>query len=207
MSVQVELQDAGLLKRAENLLGSIPEESERAARSATARAAAHLRTNSAKAIRQRYDIAAGQVKANQRVSIRYSTQNGLQAEVKFAGGRIPLYKYGGAGPSGPQVDGSRLVPVMIRGQWRMAHPSVAGRGHQLNSTAAVTFEHAFVARMKSGHVGLFERSGEKLSEIMGGSVLGMLGNQEVSEWLAQEAAEKWAQRYEHEILARLNGWV
>ena len=71
-----------------------------------------------------------------------------------------------------------------------------------------------MARMESGHVGIFERDGgetrsggDSVSEVMGSSVPGMLGSKDVSEKLGQEAMEKFEERLEHEILARLNGWV
>ncbi|RKJ39238.1 hypothetical protein D7X94_12955 [Acutalibacter sp. 1XD8-33] len=75
------------------------------------------------------------------------------------------------------------------------------------------FEHAFVARMGSGHVGIFERDGGRspsggssIREIMGGSVPGMLGKDEGKEKLGEQAAEKYMERYHHEVVRLLNGW-
>ena len=89
----------------------------------------------------------------------------------------------------------------------MLYPSVAASGHVLKDTSPYSFEKAFVARMGSGHVGIFERDGgDSISEIMGGSVPGMLGRDEVKEKLGEQAAEKYMERYHHEVMRLLNGW-
>lgn len=68
------------------------------------------------------------------------------------------------------------------------------------------FGHAFAAQV-GGHTGMFEEEGGQLKEVMGSSVPQMLGSDDVSEKLGQEAMDKFEERLEHEILARLNGWV
>lgn len=211
--VQVQVMDQDRLDKLQALLAGIPNGAERAARSAMQRAASHLRTNSAKAIQERYDISAGNIRANENVTVRYSHQNGAQALVTFAGRKIPLFRYGGASPGGPAYDQSKRVPIMVHGQWRLGHPGVEARGHQLKSTAPTLFQHAFVARMGSGHVGIFQRDGgtsrsggDSITEIMGGTVPGMLGSEEVREKLGEQAAEKYMERYHHEAVRLLNGW-
>ncbi len=212
----IEVQAVGQesLDRAQKLLAGIPGGMDKAVKSAMQRTVSHLRTNSANAIRERYDISAANIRAEENVSIRYSYRDGIQAFVRFAGGKIPLFRYGGASPSAPTFDQNRLVPAMIHGKWRMVHPGVPARGHQLKESTSTLFEYAFIAQMKSGHVGIFERNGSKsissgdaISEVMGSSVPQMLGSEEVSEKLGQEAMEKFDERLEHEVLARLNGWV
>ena len=63
-----------------------------------------------------------------------------------------------------------------------------------------------MARMASGHVGIFEREGEKLREVMGSSVPQMLGSPETAERLGEEAMGKFEERLDHEVLRLLNGW-
>ncbi len=133
--VQVQVMDQGRLGKLQALLAGVPGGAERAARSAAQRAASHLRTNSAKAIREKYDISAANIRSNEKVTVRYTHQQGVQAFVTFAGGKIPLFRYGGASPGAPAYDQSKLVPVMIRGQWRMAHPGLPAHGHQMKETA------------------------------------------------------------------------
>lgn len=212
--VQIEATGQETLERMQKLLAGFPNGVEKASRSAMSRAVSHLRTNSAKAIRERYDISAANIRANENVSVRYSFQNGVQAFVTFAGQKIPLYRYGGTSPGNPTVNTSKLISVMIGGQWRTIHPTVPARGHQLKSTSPTQFLSAFVARMKnSGHVGIFERTGGMAStgnyqirELMGSSVPQMLGSQSVTEGLTKAAMEKFEERLPHEINAFLNGW-
>lgn len=191
----IHIQTAGgdSLARAEKMLSGIPGGMEKAVRSAMARSVSHLRTNSVKAVRERYDIAAADVRANENVTVRYSYHDGVQASILFAGRKIPLHRYGGAAPKYP-------VP---------GNPNAPAFGHQLKSTSPERFHNAFVARMPvSGHVGLFERTGGKdeIQEIMGSSVPQMLGSPEVEERLARESMEKFEDRLDHEINAFLNGW-
>lgn len=212
-TVHVEAAGAETLERAQALLEGIPGGVDKAVRSAMGRAVSHLRTGSARAIRERYDIKAADIRANENVTVRYSYQNGLQAAVTFAGRKIPLYRYGGAAPSRPARDPGTTVRAMVGGSWRMVHPGLPARGHQLRSTSPTVFSHAFVAQMGSGHIGIFERTGgatsggaDAIRELMGSSVPQMLGSPEVQEKLASEAMEKFEQRLDHEILAILNGW-
>ena len=69
------------------------------------------------------------------------------------------------------------------------------------------------SRMKSGHVGIFERTGgvtaggrDQIKELQGLSVPQMLGNESVQNHLADKASQKFEERMEHEILRILNGW-
>lgn len=197
MSV-VHLETAGQesLERAKKLLGDIPGGVEKAVRSAMARSVSHLRTGSVRALRERYDISAANVRADENVFVRYTYRDGVQAAVTFAGRRIPLYRFGGASPSQP----SGRVPA-----W----------GHVLKSTSPTQFLDAFVARMPppASHIGIFERTGAKTSngkdqirELFGPSVPQMLGSKEVEERLSREAMEKFEERLDHEINAILNGW-
>lgn len=212
-TVQVQVMDQGQLDKMQALLAGIPNGVERAAKSAMTRAVSHLRTNSAKAIQEKYDISAANIRPNENVTIRYNYQDGVQAFVTFAGGKIPLFRYGGASPGSPTVMKDRWVKVTDNDGPHWYHPGVPAHGHQRKDTAPALFEHAFVARMGSGHVGIFKRNGGKsrsggdaISEIMGGTVPGMLGKDEVKEKLGEQAAEKYMERYHHEVVRLLNGW-
>lgn len=103
--------------------------------------------------------------------------------------------------------------AIVNGQLRAVHPGVAASGHQLTSTSPTIFSKAFVARMQSGHVGIFERTGGKtptgdaaIREIMGSSVPQMLGNEEVQERLSEKTMDKMEERLQHEVNRILNGW-
>lgn len=211
--VQVELAGQSSVERAEKLLADINGGVSKAVKSAMVRAVSHLRSNTVNAIRERYAISATNIRANENVKIRYTYQDGVQAWVTFAGQKIPLYRYDGASPKQPTRDTSQWIAAMFDDKWRTIHPSLSAYGHQLKSTSPQHFQDAFVAQMKSGHTGIFERTGsdtpsgnDAIMEIMGSSVPQMLGNQDVEEKLAQDTAEKYDERLNHEILRILNGW-
>lgn len=211
--IQVEASGQETLDRASRMLAGIDDGLSKAINSALARSVSHLRTNSTKAIQEKYAISAANIRTEENVKVRYSYQNGVQAFVTFAGHKIPLYRYDGAAPALPTVDTGKMVAAMIRGEKKWVHPGIAARGHQFKGTSPEQYQDVFVARMKSGHVGLFERTGgltsegsEEIQEKMGSSVPQMLGNEEVQEKLARESMEKFEERLDHEILRILNGW-
>lgn len=207
MSVIVKTVNQEVLDRAAALLTGIDGGMEKAIKSAMSRAVSGLRSNTVKAIREQYAISAAAIRANENVTVRYTRQDGLQAFIRFAGHKIPLYRYDGARPIEPTPDTGRLIRAQIHGKWLQVHPSVPTYGHQLKNTAPALFEDAFVARMGSGHTGMFERDGTgKVKEFMGSSVPQMLGGEEVEEKLSDEAMKKFEERLSHEVMALMNGW-
>ena len=71
------------------------------------------------------------------------------------------------------------------------------------------FQDAFIARMQSGHTGMFERDGSKrlpISEFMGPSTAQMAGNSIVLADVEEKAQEVINKRVEHEITRILNGY-
>lgn len=201
------------LDRAQALLSGVEGGMDKAVREALSRAASHLRTTSIKAIREKYAISAAGIRDNETITISNLVgAGGNQVWIKFAGKEIPLYRYDGAAPAMPTQDTSRWVMAMISGQERWVHPGIAARGHVRKDTAPAQFESAFVAQMRSGHVGIFERTGEKtanggdaIRELMGLSVPQMLGNEEVQEGLAKEAMKTFQDRLEYNVTAILSG--
>lgn len=208
--IQVTGEDT--LERAKAMLAGIDGGINRAVRSAMSRVASNLRSNSTKAIQERYAISASSIREHENVRVTYNFRDGVQAEIKFTGRKIPLYRYKGAAPVTPEYDKTRWIKALVDGKMTWVHPGVSARGHLLASTAPTVFENAFVARMKSGHIGIFERTGElnragtgsEIQEIMGLSVPQMLGSGEVERKLADTAARKFGERLDHEINRILN---
>lgn len=197
------------LDRVTRLLAGIEGGLDSALSNAVKRTASTVRTLSTEAIRDRYAISAKNIRAEQNIKVTYSYSDGVQAIVNFAGHKIPLYRYDGTSPQVPAVDNSRLIQIMTGQGWRTVHPSVPAKGHQLKGTAPSVQTGGFVARMQSGHIGIFKRSGAgnlPIEEIMGSSVPQMLANETVQQQLANKAAEKFSERLEHEIDRMLNGW-
>lgn len=212
-SIRVTLSGRESLERAQKLLGD-HDKYLKALRSANQRAASYIRTNSVRAIRRRYAVPAAVAKAAADVSIYFSSHGGgNQVNIDFTGRRIPLYKYDGASPAEPTQDTSRTVRAIVGGSWKTVHPSVPAYGHQLRGTAAKAFHNAFVARMRNGHIGIFERTGgstttggDEIEEIMGSSVPQMLGAEDVFEHIARETTDRYDDWLEHEVNAFLYGY-
>ena len=204
----------GALDRAEKMLAGIPGGAEKAVKSAMSRAVSSVRSNAVKEIRKEYDIGAAAVRSNQNIKSRYTYAGGnVTATVLFAGHKIPLYRYNGTNPKMPTVDKGKTVIAIINGKHVPVHPGVAASGHQKTDTSVTKFDNAFIARMKSGHIGIFERTGGQMAgggdaihELMGSSVPTMVGNETVREELTRAAWEKFDERLDHEIMALMNGW-
>lgn len=202
------------LERARAMLAGIDGGVNKAVRSAMSRVASNLRSNSTKAIQERYAISPSSIRENENVRVSYNYRDGIQAVIEFSGRKIPLYRYKGAAPVMPEYDKTRWVKALVDGEMTWVHPGIPARGHLLASTAPTLFEHAFVAQMKSSHIGIFERTGNlnragtgsEIREIMGLSVPQMLGSREVERKLADDAVRKFEERLDHEINRILSGY-
>lgn len=205
------------VERAERMLAAMPGGFEKALRSAISRTASHTRTRISRRVRERYAINAGNLRTEQNIHLQYrSKEGGAEAVMRIVGTKLPLYRFEGASPKAP-TNQPHLVPVLIGDQserkWRMVHPGVTARGKVLRGSGPKTLTDSFVATFRSGHTGIFERTGgmtanmrDEIKEKMGLSIPQMVGNDEVLANLSQDAAEKFDERIDHEIAAILNGW-
>lgn len=217
MSVTVQLLAGEELERARLLLAGIDGGLGKALRRSMPYAVNSIRKNSSKAIRERYDISAAALRESNNANVQYTSKgdNEIVGTVNYSGVKIPLYRYNGSSPKTRTEDKTAdRVPVYIAGHWRLMHYSIPSKGHQLKSTAPANFHDAFVLTFKSGHTGIFERTGamtsadsDQTQELMGSSYPQMIGNENVAEKLAKDASEAFENRMEHEILALLNGWA
>ena len=202
------------VERAKALLAGIHGGVDKAAKAAMSRTVDRLRRESNQAIREKYDITDAGIRAEKNVRVRYSYQNGVQATVTFSGRKIPLYRFGGAYPKVPTQDiAAGKKPVMVKGAWTMQYQGVAARGHQFKGTGPTQFMDAFVAQMKSGHIGIFERTGgstsegsDAIREIMGSSVAQMVGNQQVAQRLTESAYRTFETELDKAVYRILTGW-
>ena len=207
--VELELQDAERLSQAEALLAGIPGAFDKAVRSAMARAVSKMKSESTKALRERYDISAARVRSNQDVRVEYSFHEGASVTVRFMGSKFRLAHFNGSVVGQTHLlDTSKWVHVRHykTGNWITVHPSVSAKGHQLTATAPLPVEHAFPMQV-GGHMGIFANAGGKPQEIMGSSVPSMLGHETVSEKLEGPVMDTFLDRLEHELLLRLNGLI
>ena len=216
-SVTVTVNEAAgqaAIERAKALLAGIPGGVDKAMKASMSRTVDKLRRESNQAIREKYDITDAGIRSEKNVRVRYSYQNGVQATVTFSGRKIPLYRFGGAYPKVPTQDiAAGKKPVMVKGAWTMQYQGMAARGHQFQDTGPTQFMDAFVAQMKSGHIGIFERTGgstsegsDAIREIMGSSVAQMVGNQQVAQGLTERAYETFETELDKAVYRILTGW-
>ena len=216
-SITVTVNEAAgqaAIERAKALLAGIPGGVDKAMKASMSRTVGRLRRESNQAIREKYDITDTGIRAEKNVRVHYSYQNGVQATVTFSGRKIPLYRFGGAYPKVPTQDiAAGRKPVMVKGAWTMQYQGVAARGHQFQDTSPTQFMDAFVAQMKSGHIGIFERTGgstsegsDAIREIMGSSVAQMVGNQQVAQRLTERAYETFETELDKAVYRILTGW-
>jgi len=203
----------GSLDRAQKLLAGIPDGLHRALQSAISRTTDTVRTHSSRAISGVYAISATNLRSNVNVKSSFKTSSdSIVGQITFSGTKLPLYRYD-VWPKNPLKDRHRNVQAVINGQWRTVNPGVAASGHQLRSTGRTKFENSFIARMSSGHYGMFERTGgftsnggHAIREIMGSSYSQMLANTDVQDDITAKAAETFDKRMDAEINRILNGF-
>lgn len=147
------------------------------------RAAAGIRTDGTRAITKQYGITRKLVFDSWKV--RRSSRNAAEpiAYAVTQSGMVPLYQYK---PSPKSVMTGRTrggVSAMVVGQ-------------------RVTFKHAFVAKMKSGHVGVFRRRSTRrldIEELYGLSVPQLAEREEVASVVQAGASKRFEARLLHGI--------
>ena len=154
---RVEIVSPELLHNAEQQLADIPGGIEIAMKRAMNRATAHLRTQSTREIRKRYDIARKDIRAEQNITTSYRYFNGVEAKISFRGKKIPLWRYGGSSPSKPTVNTEKTVMAIVNGNLRPVHPGIAATGHQFLSTAPAAELPQVMPRSRRSWVLLFRR--------------------------------------------------
>ena len=174
------------IDKVNTLLSNVPNGAERAMTSAANRAIAKAKTEAFKGVTQEYKIKKGVISEYTKDSIKNATTSGLCATLIFAGKQIPLYKYS------------------------LTKPKHPGKGKVFaGQKTARAFEEAFIAKMSSGHIGIFQRTGKARKPIeqkMGSSMRSMVSNAVVMEQVYKEAQETFDTRIEHEIERLLAGY-
>lgn len=169
------------------LLSDIPNGAEKAFTGAINRALTRARTVIFQEVQGTYAIKKKVLDEFTKTEIQKATTSDVCGVIRFAGTQIPLYKYTLTNPKYP-IQRARV---------------------QAGQKTATTFEHAFIAKMKSGHLGIFERNAKDslpIKEIMGSSMQTMAGNEETMNKASEEANKMLDARIEHEIHRLLNGY-
>lgn len=162
------------------------KEAERAVVRSVNRAVQGIETDGVKLIRQEYNIKAGDVR--KAFKIKRAGNGVLEAAAIVSGGRIPLIRFGAR-------------PAKLGGRKPLKGVSV------LVKKARKTIRHSFVARMKSGHVGVFQRDRNRrlpISEKFSLAVPQMLENPVVIEQIQEGVLKRYERTLTHEINLALN---
>ena len=189
--------------RLNSILDGMENAEEKVLRPALSRGLTAANTAVGKQIKTVYNIQVNQL------SSRYARNKykGINTEgdkiigsIEFSGGVIPLYKF--------EVSPSEVN----NGRARRKVTAAVLRG-----AAGATFQDAFIADMKNGHRGVFERSGEwkmekrsaktnkntenneKIAEIFGPSIARMAENATVLEGVEERVCEVVEKRIQHEL--------
>lgn len=147
-----------------------------------------MKTEASRAVRKRYNIKDKDVKERGNIKVTRANTSRLEVLLTSRGRNIPLMKFS-VTPTSP-----RRVKVVKAAVKRGGKKAIPG---------------AFVASMKSGHVGVFKRLGSArtpIQEKFGPAVPVMLNDPGITEHLNREAALRMEKRTEHEmnrVLGRL----
>lgn len=177
-------------ERVNLILSEVPKGAEKALSSVIKRATSTVRSETVKGITGVYAISRQNIRAETTINMRTrKADGGVVGVVSFAGHKIPLYRF----------SVSPTLPVQ-----RATVKAAVKRGN-----AQTPFEHAFIAKMRSGHTGMLERDTTArlpISEFMGPSTAQMAGNSVIVAEVESKAQEVIEKRIEHEITRILNGY-
>lgn len=214
--------EAETLSAVHRLLAESPEKMETAMGSTIRRTRDHVRSISTSEVVKEYAITRANVRAEQNVRLKSRKSPGeFAAEILYSGRKIPLSRFE-VSPAAPQPASYR-VPVYFRktDTWAMLPPGTPVRARQLRDNPMQSFQNAFVAQMKSGHIGVFERHKENGKydgrlpisgnhgtggQFLGSSVAQMLDRTEVKESIAADAQENFNKNMSHEVERVLKGY-
>lgn len=201
------------LQRAEKLLHGIPNAVPKATANAMNRGLDTLRAESSRQIRKRYAISSGSVKKYQRVTLKRAAGAGDNtASIEFAGKKIPLYQFRPSAKTRTYTP--QKIPVRIFGTggnageavWRLVNKNAGISAMDIKESGMQARPKAFIATFRSGHTGLFKRTGKQtgtgngeIKEYWGPGVADMLDYEPAKQEIAEKVQETVNKRMEHEI--------
>lgn len=185
--------DARGIEQAQELLKDIPGASKKAVSTALRKSLRNAKKEAVKKVRERYTIRkAGYV--SRTIKMKVENMTGILSS-KGTVNDLSYFK------TNPKTVPKRRPP---KGKYLYSQV-VKGQGG--------TIAHAFLAKMKSGHVGVFQRAGHgasnaslPISKLSGPSTPQMLGSPSVTEFVAKKMLERMDKNLEHEIDAFLKGY-
>ncbi len=200
------------LERIHAILGGVPDGVRRAIWNVTDRALQTIRTETFSQISGTYAISKKNLRADTNISMSKTEEDGaIIGQIKYSSLAIPLHRF-------------NVSPAKSATPGKSQHVSVG-----VLKGARTRLNNAFVAQMRSGHFGIFERlpgeyirgragrtkhserigkQGDKgrYPEFYGPSMSQMGDKQEIRDAVTQAAQETVDKRVEQEITRILNGY-
>jgi len=178
---------AEILKKCSLL--ATPAEINKAINRAAKRAADTAKAESIRQEASEYTLPVSEIRGT--ITTRKISGGDIGAVMKISSSPFPLTKFAGVTPNNTMPPAKGPVVAKVK----------KGGG--------ATMKRAFVAKMKSGHVGVFEREGEKnlpIDQLFGPATPSMFdANENVNEAVMKLAGETFNDRVQHELERLLNG--
>lgn len=186
------------LAKAEAALSHIPGATQKAAAAAINRAAQSAMTAAARSARENYYVKHGDVLKT--MKLYKATPTDLAAMVVSRGYALPLTKF--------RISPNKPNPAKAaKARWRKGKSSALVARVRRGEGGPIP--GAFVARVKSGHVGVFRRTSKAkypVEHLYGPAIPQLLSSRTVSEAVEQRASEQLDARLSHEIERLLEGY-
>lgn len=184
--MQVEIKTIGL-DRIEKMLAGFENKAPSVLFNVVNRVASNIRKNISKEVLKKYGIKSADVKKS--ITTKRASTSDSTCFVRTSGSTIPLYKF-------------RAKPkdaISTKGMKIKKRPKVKAK--VLKSSSLKTIKSAFIAKMGSGHAGVFRRKekSRKIKELHGPSVPQMVSNEEVINSIFKDAEITYNKRIKHEI--------
>ena len=186
--------DASALDRAEQFLRGIPGAAKKAATTAAKKTIRGSKKDAVQKVRERYTIKPVYISRTISLSANLSSMS-FRLQSKGRVNDLAYFKH---------TPGSVSKRRLPRGKYLYSQV-VKGEGG--------TIAHAFLARMKSSHIGVFQRAEHGASnaslpikKLAGPSTPQMLGSPTVSAFIQKRIEERLAKDVEHEVNAFLMGY-
>ncbi len=181
--------DASELRKAEKLLAGIPGAADKAAKTAIRKSIRGAKRDATQKARERYTIKSSHITK----TIKFSFPAG--GAIMSSRGRVNDLAYFRTNPKSiPKKrppTGKYLYSQVVKGQ-------------------GGTIAHAFLAKLKSGHTGVFRRtagnSSLPIEKLSGPSTPQMLESPTVRDYIEKRVQERMAKNLEHEVNAFLMGY-
>lgn len=176
------------INKVNTLLSDIPNGAERAFANAINRALDKGKNTAYKAVTSEYKLKRSTIDNYTTNKIVKATQGDICGTLVFAGEQIPLYKYEGVKPSGPDKGKSTVY---------------AGQ------KTIQALEHAFYINVTAKKEGIFERDTKRrtpINQLMGSSMRSMVSQPPIMEKVKKDAQETLEKRLDQEINRLLAGY-